>query len=196
LPPGTNAKFVRLTGDEASVTLNFTQTISWIALMLNVMFSQIFGVLAKPFRITRLRRPFRDRLLFFLATSWFTFAVLVLVITSNEEITSGAAILLFWMATVAIGGALGIPMVFFTVSAVLLSFNWLLSLTFGRMPFFSGGLLQPAVESTPPGLWSLDHVTWKSYGHSVRKPLWRHSNPYGEPRVIADVIKWLQDETR
>src|SRR5262249_55497596 len=185
------AKFIRLTGDEASVVLNFAQTISWIVMMLNVIFNRL-AVLAKPFRVTRLRRPLRDRSLFFLVTSWFTFAVLVLLILPQDDTTFGSNPL-FWIAVATVAAALAIPMCFFAVSVLLLTFNWLLSLTFGHMPFFSGGLLQPAVESTPPGLWSLDHVSWKSYGRSMRRPLWRHSNPYAEPKIIAALVKWLRE---
>ena len=75
LPNNPNAVFIRLSGDEASVGLNFAQAVTWIIMTMNVVFNRLFGALAKPFRVTRIRRPIRDRILFSLFIVWFTFSL-------------------------------------------------------------------------------------------------------------------------
>jgi pimeloyl-ACP methyl ester carboxylesterase len=204
LPPASRAIFIRLSGDEASVGLNFAQAVTWITITVNVVFNRVFGALVKPLRVTRIRRPIWDRVLFGLFIVWFTFSITVIAEKMNETALAASSYdhsLLYlenmvdFIAEMTAITTLSLPLVLFLVSVVLFSLNWLLSCLFGRLPFLSGGVLQPAVEATPPGIWLFDHVTWRSYGSSRQKLLWRHSNPYGEPKIIAAIVAWLRQQT-
>lgn len=176
---------------------------TWITITINVVFNRLFGALATPFRVTRIRRPIRDRILFSLFIVWFTLSIVTAYQKMNESSIAASSYdhslwylenFLDFLGQITAFVALALPVTLFTVSLLLLSINWLLSWLFGRMPFLAGGLLQPAIEATPPGLWSFSHVTWRSYGASTpRKFLWRHSNPYEEPKIIAAVVEWLRN---
>jgi hypothetical protein len=81
--------------------------------------------------------------------------------------------------------------IFFVLSCIILACNWFLNFAFGRVPVFVGGILQVAVEPTPPGSWQVIHVSWDRSSAS-RGLFWRHSNPYNERRVIAEVAQWIR----
>lgn len=84
------------------------------------------------------------------------------------------------------------PLLVFAGSVILFVLNWSVSICFGIMPFFIAGMLQPAIDATPPGMWEVKLVSWRSYGRTIRLPFWRHSNPYAEPKVISEVVSWLK----
>jgi hypothetical protein len=83
------------------------------------------------------------------------------------------------------------PILFFAVSVLLFLSNWLLSLAFGAMPISLASILQPAVEATPPGNWSLYHANWSRTGRKVDAAKMRHSAPYTDPTMVADIVRWL-----
>jgi len=92
-----------------------------------------------------------------------------------------------WVAALMLAA----PPFVFVASATLLTINWLISICFGIIPPFVAGMLQPAINETPPGTWEVRLVSWRSYGRKIRMPFWRHSNPYSEPRVISEIVEWI-----
>jgi hypothetical protein len=110
---------------------------------------------------------------------------------------SGDQIRLFLASSViiAIGYAFVIILIaltaFFLASLGLFVINWVLSLAFGRLPFLVAGLLQVAVEPTPPGQWRFVHVTWnKRDPKRLWRPFWRHSHPYGDANLLNLLCDW------
>jgi hypothetical protein len=113
----------------------------------------------------------------------------------RDEIGAGGNAFNFLMAatTVALTILLAAPVLFFAISTLLLLSNWLLSLAFGALPISVASVLQPAVEATPPGKWSLDHATWRGWGRKGEHAMMRHSSPYSDPGMIEDIVRWLAE---
>ena len=101
--------------------------------------------------------------------------------------------LTFLFATLAVINLIFYSMpIFFSVSLLIFFINWVLNFTFGRLPFLAGGLLQVAVEQTPPGTWSVINVPWNRQRAAVSTGLfWRHSNPYNLMNVVDQVSGWI-----
>jgi len=51
----------------------------------------------------------------------------------------------------------------------------------------------PAVEETPPGKWSSHHASWKGVVRPDKHATMRHSSPYSDPKMIADIVGWLTE---
>lgn len=218
LPTGTRALFIRTSGDEAAAFLTFFQGLSWMLLFLNVAFSYVFWFATRPFRIKKLRRPLlvlgivvSIALLHSLAMvdffgRWQPFQLNMSTVDFGRRLAEHYT--LAWNVQYYAGGYLhlaglaylaGLLAVFFlAVSVLAVMFvwsaatfvsNWLVSVFFGRMPFFSGGVLQVAVEMVPPGSWEVIHSSWSR--QKERGFLWRHSDPYNDEKMIRQIGDWL-----
>jgi hypothetical protein len=186
LPAGLNALFVRVSADEAAVGLNFATALLWPMISINAWYGWFFSGIIVPYRTIRLRRPIRYRLTFYAVAgvlmSGFFFRVTHTWIVLPLLALAGAYLL--------VGYAMAIT-------------NWLISCSFGRVPFLPGAIVQPAAEPVPPGAWKLDHVAWGTLSKEVEQRSLglpkqvdlrslRHSRLYDDPKIISSIIAWLQ----
>jgi hypothetical protein len=95
---------------------------------------------------------------------------------------------LYWIVVVTITYLIGS----FVLSGAFFMVSWLVGLSFGGLPFVISGIIQAAAEPTPPGDWRLVNVTWANRTRQRRGLLWRHSNPYTDPKVAAQIAEWIQ----
>lgn len=217
LPSATTALFIHVSGDEAAVSMGFFQTLLWFLMLLNVLAARLYSFVAWPFSVRRLQHPLR--LWLGIGAFAFLLALSVTDIFVNIGNPDAAVFMKTWRQNYTnlrgihwermdwewlapyifldtVMGVLNILMialiVMFALSVTILTMNWSFSLWFGRMPLLYGGIVQVAVENTPPGDWTVIHSTWDREGRSKKRLLWRHSEAYSNPKVIAQIVGWLK----
>jgi hypothetical protein len=192
LPSGLNAKFVRLSGDEASTALVFGQGAAWIALRINALFSWTFSTITKPLRAMRLRHPLRSRLIFYPMSVAILLAFFELRSIGKWESPESSLAHLIWSLSTAGLVLCSIAFISHLVGVFLLILNWLLAIPVGIVSVGLASCLQFSVEAVPPGTWPLSNMTWRAFGVSRRPMFWRHSEAYSDPHVIDDIRGWIQ----
>ncbi len=215
LRPGTNAIFIRSSGDEAAAALAVTQGVQWLVLILNSVLASIFSRVSYVLEFRRIRNwpamllgsaavAVANGVAVAGVTSYVVpdpsyFVFVERIVANADDLFSRAwneAILLKYSFAFMLGAgvllmlAVATVIAFLILTVVLLVFNWLLTLPFGRLPFLIGGVTQVAVETTPPGEWSVVHATWE--GEKPRGLFWRHSNPYLNKSVFAVIARWTK----
>lgn len=218
IPAGTNAIFIRSSGDEAAAALGFMQTVSWLLLALNVVVARILRAALTPFSITKITRAVGlITIVLALSLSWsiittsrahpllpsdakaatfafydFVFGVLFSIPTHDTfSLWVAAAIYAAFNISASIIAVIAAGS--FAIAVIMFALNWLLTLPFGGLPIGLGGVLQVAVEATPPGEWNFIHTNWTHRRMQNRGLFWRHSDPYGNEQVIRVVAEWLRN---
>jgi hypothetical protein len=222
MPAETKALFIRISGDEASAALSFSQSVAWMVITANTLYARLLGRIWLPFRRARFGNPYvfvavLGAFCLLNATAWVGYGWYPVV---NPDVPpqqhSGVILDYLWemgwltgdwfmlfvaiyttMFVYAVMSVLLISSAAFALPVALFSLNWLTTLAIGRLPLLAGGILQIAVEATPPGEWELLHAHWTRPGAKQPRSLfWRHSNAYADPQLITKIARWFTEQLK
>lgn len=197
--------------------MGFPQAVSWFLTLCNVIVARIYSYVSWPFGFKRIKRPVRlwvgmavfALLVGFSIADTFGNIGNVDPLKFEEQVLGGFRNLrntawtngawshlppyLFIDAVMIVGNVLSLTLAgMLALSIFVCAINWVFSFWFGRLPVLYGSIIQVAVETTPPGDWSVIHSTWQGGGQAKKRLLSRHSEGYSDPKVIAQIVGWLK----
>jgi pimeloyl-ACP methyl ester carboxylesterase len=172
LPLDLDAIFIRMSGDEAAMALNFTAALLRPTTFANAWYGRIFTAIITPYRLIKIRKPVGDRLeIYFFSVVFFGLIYFDIMY-------------LAWFLFALTG-------TYLAVSYFILTMNWMISNSLGGMTFVRGAIIQPAVEPVPPGTWQLNHVPWRFSDRPEDEPHRLHSRIHDDPKIIDSIVRWI-----